>query len=49
MLNVLQMDYLRPGFVVPACGQNSTSVLALLLVIQLYVYCSVLHVVDRIV
>lgn len=46
VLSVLQMDYLRPGFVVPADGLNSTLGLRCLLVTQLFVYFSALHVVD---
>jgi len=46
VLSVLQMDYLRPGFVVPADGLNSTLGLRFLLVTQLFVYFSALRVVD---
>lgn len=48
MLGILQMDYLRPGFTVTACGQNSTLALRVQTVIQLYIYFSALHVVVRI-
>lgn len=46
VLSVLQMDYLRPGFVVPADGLNSTLGLRFLLVTHLFVYFSALRVVD---
>lgn len=49
MLSILQMDYLRLGFIVIACGQNSTLALRVQTVMQLYIYFSALHIVDRIV
>lgn len=49
LLTVLQMDYLRPGFMVIACGQISTLALRIQIAIQLHIYFSVLHIVDRIV